>query len=135
MGWYGKKSRTSEEQCMNGVQTGHGPFKTCTICSVFWQTRDDFLDDPEISIVGYQVHFDALMEGLFLFNHSCGGTLSIKASEFSDLYAGPMFQNRQTGSDKCPGYCLYEEELGPCPAECDCAFVREIIQIIRNRGG
>lgn len=108
------------------------PFKTCTICKVVWQTRDAFLDDPDIFIVGYQVHFNALTEGLFLFNHACKGTLSVKADEFTDLYNGPVFKERLTDTAECPGHCLHEHALNPCPAECECSFVREIIQIIKN---
>jgi hypothetical protein len=133
MDWYGlEDNRTIKEEYMNNAQTEHGPFKACTICDTTWQTRSDFLGDPEIFIVGYQVHFDALVEGIFLFNHSCGGTLSINTVEFTDLYKGSVFQKRLTGGEECPGFCLYEEELGPCPAECECAFVREIIQIIKE---
>lgn len=107
-------------------------FKTCTICEAIWQTRDDFLADPDIFIVGYQVHFNALTEGLFLFNHSCRGTLAIKAGEFEDLYKGPVFQKRLTGTGECREHCLHSEDLDPCPAECECAFVREIVQIVNG---
>lgn len=117
---------------MNKLQTEHAPFKTCTICGIVWRTRDDFVDDPDIYIVGYQVHFNALTEGLFLFNHSCGGTLSIRAGEFADLYKGPVFQEQRTGTEECPGHCLHHEDLAPCPVKCECAFVREIVQIVKN---
>jgi len=120
---------------MNKPQTIHAPFKTCTICRTVWPSRNDFLDDPDIFIVGYQPHFKALTEGLFLFNHTCRGTLSIRAGEFEDLYSGPVFQTRLTGTEKCPGHCIHSKDLAPCPAECECSFVREIIQIIKNRGG
>jgi hypothetical protein len=108
------------------------PFKICTVCGAVWHTRDDFLGNPGISIVGYQVHFQALTSGLFLFNHSCQGTLSIKAELFTDLYKGPAFSKRKTGSKECPGHCLHKTDLAPCPVKCECAFVREIIQHIIN---
>jgi hypothetical protein len=120
---------------MNELNAEFHPFKTCPACDTTWQTRRDFLDDPGISIVGYQIHFGEPAEGIFLFNHSCMGTLSINAGEFRDLYNGPVFQERLTGTEECPGHCLYEKELAPCPAECECSFVREIVQIIKNRGG
>ncbi|MBN1472135.1 MAG: hypothetical protein JW925_10175 [Syntrophaceae bacterium] len=107
------------------------PFKTCPVCKQVWETRNDFLDDPEIDIVGYQVHFKELSEGLFLFNHSCNATMSLRAGVFEDLYSGPMFEDRLTGTDECPGYCLVEHELRPCPAKCDCAFAREVVQILK----
>jgi len=117
---------------MDRLQTEHGRFKTCTICNLFWRTRDDFLDDPGIFIVGYQVHFNTLTEGLFLFNHSCRGTLSIRAEEFRDLYKGPVWQDRRTGTEECPEHCLHNRDLDPCPVKCECAFVREIVQIVKN---
>lgn len=117
---------------MNKSQAETNPFKICSICKTVWRTRNDFLDDPDIFIVGYQVHFNELTEGLFLFNHSCRGTLSIKAGEFTDLYNGPVFSKRLTGSEDCSGHCLHVRELSPCPAKCDCAFVREIIQVVKN---
>lgn len=108
------------------------PFKTCTICKVVWQTRDDFLNDPAIFLIGYQANFDNLSLGLFLFNHSCGGTLSIKAGEFTDLYDGPIYKERLTGTRECPGHCLHERELNPCPEKCECSFVREVIRIVKK---
>lgn len=106
-------------------------FKSCTVCKKAWETRSDFLDDPDTLLVGYQVHFKDLTEGLFLFNHTCGATMTLRAGNFQDLYEGPMFDDRLTGTDECPGHCLVENELRACPARCDCAFVREILQVLK----
>ena len=110
-----------------------GEFKKCTFCGHLWQTREDFLQDAATAMIGYQVNFDNLHLGFFLFNHlKCGTTLGLAAGLFSDLYNGPVYKQRQTGSEKCPEYCLHEERLEPCPAECECAYVREIIQTVRQ---
>ena len=106
-------------------------FKVCPSCDFIWKNREDFLNDTGVEFIGYQVHFKELKAGLFLFNHSCKGTLAIKVSFFADLYNGPIFQKRATGTDDCSGFCLYEKNFDPCPVECECAFVREIIQIIK----
>ena len=106
-------------------------FKKCPVCKRVWETRTDFLDDPDIIIIGYQVHFKELSEGLFLFNHSCNATMTLRAGAFRALYDGPIFKTRLTGTDDCAGHCLVEDELRPCPAECDCAYVREIMQLIK----
>ncbi len=108
------------------------PFKKCQPCGFEWDSRDDFLGDPNMELIGYQANFDELETGLFLLNHSCHATLAIQASEFRDLYDGPVFAARATGSDECPGYCLRKNELRPCPTECECAYVREIIQVIKG---
>ena len=109
------------------------PFKICTLCGTAWPTRDDFLADPHIKLLGYSVHFKDLELGLFLFNHSsCLTTLAIKACAFTDLYEGPIFTERATGTASCPGYCLHQSELRPCPARCECAYVREVVDKASN---
>ena len=106
-------------------------FMTCGNCRKAWPTQDSFLSDPGIRIIGYQAAFAALETGGFLFNHSCGTTLALPVSRFRNLHHGPIFQTRQTGTDQCPGHCLNSDNLSPCPAQCECGFVREIIQVIR----
>ncbi len=109
-------------------------FKRCPCCGELWPSRADFLADPALEVVGYQADFRDLRLGLFLFNHDrCGTTLSAAAGEFADLYRGPVFAERKTGSDECPGYCLDRSILGGCSTECECAFVREVLQEVRRR--
>lgn len=108
------------------------PFKTCKVCDHLWPTRDSFVADDEIRLIGYQANIMAVEKGLFLFNHSCDGTLSINAMEFADLYDGPVYAEHKTGNSECPGYCLYVNDLRPCPAKCDCAFVRNILQLLKK---
>jgi len=107
-------------------------FKQCTACGVNWSSRDQFLEDPDIQLIGYQVNFVELLAGFFLFNHSCRTTLAITAETFEDLYNGPVFSERATGTEKCPEHCLHESDFSPCPVECECAFVREIIQYVNS---
>ena len=108
-------------------------FKVCPLCCLVWQTRDEFLADTTVELIGYQVHFTDLKLGYFMFNHdACGTTMALVAEKFSDMYPGEPFQKRLTGSDACPAYCLHEDELDPCPAACECSYVRDIIQTIRT---
>jgi len=109
-------------------------FKACPCCGRRWPTRESFLEDAALEIIGYQVNFRFLELGLFLFNHhECRTTLSVRADEFLDLYQGPVFEDRKTGSSECPGHCLHADELSRCPAACECAFVREVLQLVRRR--
>jgi hypothetical protein len=109
-------------------------FKICPHCGKTWLNRDVFLEDPGLEVIGYQVDFEAIEAGLFLFNHhDCKTTLAVRAGSFKDLHHGPFFSERNTGLDSCPGYCLRRQELEPCPAECACAWVRDVLQIIRQR--
>lgn len=108
-------------------------FKVCPKCEMIWKNRDDLLNDPEIDLVGYQVNFKDLKAGVFMFNHeTCETTLSIRAELFLDLYSGPLFRERKTGTDSCPGYCLYEQNMMTCPAKCECAYVRTILHKIKT---
>ena len=107
-------------------------FKKCPKCDFIWLTRKEFLGDPGAMIIGYQVQFQELVAGLFMFNHTCGTTLVIAAAAFRDLYDGPVFAEPLTGTEECPEYCLRKDELRWCPAKCACAYVREIIQVINN---
>ena len=107
-------------------------FKRCPMCGTSWSSRDDFLQDPDVGLVGYQVNFANLVAGIFLFNHDCGDTLSIPVEAFSDMHAGPVFLDRATGTSECPGQCLREDELDPCPAKCECNYVREVLQRVKT---
>ena len=104
--------------------------KQCTTCGFEWATREHFLEDPNIVTIGYQVNFHELEAGIFLFNHSCGTTLGILAHDFRSLYDGPLFTKRATETEECPEFCLHQHDLRPCPVECECAYVREIMQLI-----
>ncbi len=106
-------------------------FKVCGMCGKAWRSRDEFLADPEIRCIGYQVHYEDLELGLFDFNHeTCGTTMMIRASHFTDLYAGPPYTKRLTGTEDCPGYCLHRTELRSCPAQCICAYIRSVLDTI-----
>jgi hypothetical protein len=108
-------------------------FKECSMCTEIWCTRDEFLSDPNLTIKGYMANFDHLELGIFLFDHKiCKTTLAIQASQFTDMYNGPIYKRRLTGIEDCPEYCLVKKELKPCPAECECAYVREVLNKVNN---
>jgi|MTBAKMStandDraft_1061839.scaffolds.fasta_scaffold02877_5 hypothetical protein len=107
------------------------PYKQCKRCRKTWRDSSEFLSDPELRFHAYQASFEELETGLFLFEHSCKTTLSIQAGEFSHLYQGPVFKERATGTEECPGFCGKAGNLEPCTVECECAYIREVMQIIR----
>jgi len=110
-------------------------FKQCPSCGYVWHKREDFLEDPSVRIIGYQVNFSELELGFMLFNHdTCKTTMALAVSAFRDLYAGPVFAERLTDSNPCPGYCMKQYMLEPCPARCECAYVRTLLQTIRTWG-
>jgi len=110
-------------------------FKTCSRCRHAWPERDDFVADPQVELIGYQFNATDLESGLFLFNHTaptCRTTLGIAAKVFSDLHQGPIFESRLFGGPECPAYCLRKDILDACPKACECRFVRDILQVVRN---
>lgn len=107
-------------------------FMVCTNCGFSWKGRENFLADNGVKIIGYQVNFEQLKAGFFLFNHICGTTFTLDVHSFEDLYNGDIFTDKVTGSDQCPGHCLHKSNLEPCPVKCECAFVREIIQVLKK---
>ena len=107
-------------------------FKICPLCEHPWKDRENFLTDPGLTIVGYQARFDDENSGLFLFNHTCETTLAVEVELFDDLYKGPRYDEPLTGTDECSELCLHTDELSPRGARCKYAFLREIIQIIKN---
>ncbi|MBN1866035.1 hypothetical protein JW916_01965 [Candidatus Sumerlaeota bacterium] len=110
-----------------------GVFKECPLCGHQWLSRSEFLSDSEVEILGYQVSYEDLNLGLLYFNHLvCRTTFTIEAGDFADLYEGEVFQESRAGTEDCPEYCHRIRELRPCPVECECAYVREIIQVIRS---
>jgi hypothetical protein len=108
-------------------------FKKCPGCHLIWESRDQFLVDPDITLIGYQVNYNALQLGLFLFNHKiCKTTLALYARDFKSLSPGPIYKQQKINSEECPDYCLHESILEPFPVKCECAYVRDIMHKIRN---
>ena len=108
-------------------------FKKCSGCGKVWTDRSLFISDPDVEVAGYQINFDNLQLGLFLFNHMvCKSTISMETGAFRDLYDGPVYLEKKRGTGACSGLCLHSGELKPCPARCECAYVREIIQVLKN---
>ncbi len=104
-------------------------FKKCNTCKHIWETRRDFIDDENIVLIGYQANFMNLEAGHLYFNHNCKNTIVLSTDQFTDLYNGPIFSESKTGTDECPQFCLRKEELKRCTNECECAYVRDIIQM------
>ncbi len=102
------------------------------MCDFKWSSRDCFLRDPDLETIGYQVDFEALESGLYLFNHTCGTTLAILVSTFTDLYKGPIYLESFSQTPECPGHCLHEEELSPCPNKCKNSYLRDVLVKIKK---
>ena len=107
-------------------------FKQCNMCKEVWRDCSEFLSDPDVKLFGYQATPEKLEAGLFYFHHSCNNTIIIDVEVFTYLYDGEIFNDNFSGTDKCAEFCLHKYELDPCPNKCECAYVREVLQIVRN---
>ncbi|MFP4458937.1 MAG: hypothetical protein ACLFSQ_05055 [Candidatus Zixiibacteriota bacterium] len=65
-------------------------FHKCPSCGKIWRTRDEFLDDPDLVVIGYQENYPQPGQGFFLFNHNCGTTTGVSVDKFADLYYRPL---------------------------------------------
>ncbi len=111
-------------------------FKKCPMCSTKWESRDEFLEDISLDLNGYQVAYEEVELGLFYFTHKvkgCHTTLALRAETFYDLNSNMPHETLKKGSEDCPGYCHDKDQLDHCEVQCEGAFVREIIQIIKER--
>jgi hypothetical protein len=110
-------------------------FKKCPSCFTSWATRNDFLRDGSLELNGYKADFQKLEYGLFFFTHKvadCFSTMALEAGDFLDLYTGTIYLESKTLTDECPRYCIDEKQLNRCEAKCECAFVREVLQIVKK---
>ena len=117
---------------------GSGISEKCPNCNEIRPTQKQFIFDRQLELNGSMADFEKLEYGLFLFTHNLTdrrSTMAIRVCDFMNLYTGPMYKERKTGTEECPGYCLDSEQLSRCEAMCECAFSRENIHIIRMRKG
>lgn len=115
----------------------YSDFKTCTVCAHRWPRIADLVRDESLYINGYQASFSDAHEGLFLVTHTvdgCGTTLAIMAGALKKLYTGPEHTFRMAFTERCPGRCLHQDDLGPCSNDCDMRWVRDVLQVLRQHG-
>ncbi len=107
-----------------------GPFRACGMCHKQWATRQDFIADPKLRLLGLQAvphHADG---NLLVFEHDCGTTVSVLAWRLRDLLPaedrGEEGLPLLYGSEGCKGYCTRLEELSACDRSCSNARDRRL---------
>jgi len=100
------------------------------MCRKQWATRQEFLADPNLRLLGLQAvphHADG---NLLMFEHDCGTTVSVLAWRLRDLL--PPEQRGEEdlpslyGSEQCSGFCNKLEELSACDLACSSARDRRL---------
>lgn len=120
---------------MPAVKKEKALFKTCD-CGKGWSTRDDFLRDRFVKILGYQPDFVNHKYNHFLFQHrikKCGGFLAVRASDFADLREKACPNELCAGTENCPGYCMNTLDLRVCSVACRNANDREVAARLSSR--
>ena len=110
-------------------------FKKCD-CGRSWKTRESFLKDGKVKIVGYQPDLINHKYNHFVFFHrtkDCGQFFGIRASDFSDLRDGRCPKDLCMGQEDCPGYCTDTLDLRVCSVACRNATDREVAARISKR--
>jgi hypothetical protein len=110
-----------------------GPFKICTSCERRWDTREQFLDDPTIVLLGYQSFLPDDVLGLFMFNHDCGTTLTIRAARLEDLHDGPIYRARRDWVQHGAETCLASSTDHACPPTCECEYVKHVSEAVGRK--
>ena len=108
-------------------------YKVCGNCQAGWNTREAFINDPEVELVGLQADVENPECGFYLFNHNrkaCGSTLAERVGVFADLHDGTPHAQSRYGLDDCEGRCARVEDLEICHAHCRNAFAREVAQAL-----
>ncbi|GMW01693.1 MAG: hypothetical protein AMXMBFR84_28300 [Candidatus Hydrogenedentota bacterium] len=104
----------------------------CRGCNQVWLEREGLISDPAIALAGYQANFDNLESGRFVFTHECGASFSVCVKSFLTLCAEHVHTGYRLNGEACPGYCMHEHELDPCGAECECAYIRNVLDVVRK---
>ena len=113
-------------------------FKLCNKCKTEWKSRNDFLNDSNIVMIGLMANNDNYKRGAYLFNHilpdgSCNTTIGLFVDNFLDMCSGEIYGQLKMGTDECSGLCVSIYELENCTAHCRNAIARIIMQEILNK--
>ena len=97
------------------------PFKTCSFCQKSWETRKDFLLDPDIILIGYQPDPMELQYGMGYFNHNldkCRTTLTILQGELCKEPLENMEPLISQYQNNCPSSCSEILPMVKCKRDC-----------------
>jgi hypothetical protein len=112
------------------------------MCGHRWATREQFLEDPTIRLVGLQVVGNLPDANVVIFEHTCGTSVSILAKRLHDLL-GPVAPDEWPlallfGTKDCHGLCTDLANLDGCDRPCRNAYDQRltawIARMIARRG-
>ncbi len=80
-------------------------FKKCPMCNNIWNSKEEFLNDENVNLIGYQKYMGLYGGGYLLFKHRtkfCGTTIAIKAAFFSDNTSSTQRLKRIINKERGP---------------------------------
>jgi hypothetical protein len=113
-------------------------FRTCGACRQRWLSAEDFLDDPQLRVVGLQVAPHVPEANLLVFEHGCGSSVSVLTRRLRSLLTEPEEKpavDDVYGAPECNRYCQRLEEWAACDRPCVNARDRRLLQVILARKG
>ena len=109
------------------------------MCRKQWATRQDFISDPELRLLGLQAVPNFPDANLLVFEHECGTSVSVLASRLRDLIPDPEPDDPSLpllqGTESCRGYCNRLEELEVCDQRCSNARDRRLTLWLADQPG
>ena len=113
------------------------PFRTCGMCRKTWATREDFLEDPGIRLLGLQAVPELADANVLVFEHECGTSVSVLAHKLRDLLA-PAEAHDATlpllyGTEACQKLCTNIASRSTCDRPCRNAYDRRLSTGIADR--
>jgi hypothetical protein len=111
------------------------PFQVCGACRRPWPAWDDFVRDPAVRLLGLQSSSTAPDFNLLVFEHGCGGSISILCKRLRQLLPKPEPGEppaRLLGTEQCRGHCRLLEDLEACDAPCGSARDRKLILLVQR---
>jgi hypothetical protein len=117
------------------AESATSSFQVCGACSRAWPTWDRFVRDPAVRLLGLQSSITTPDFNLLVFEHGCGGSISILSTRLRHLLPEPEPGDppaRLLGSDQCRGHCRLLEDLEACDAPCSNARDRKLILLVQR---
>lgn len=108
-------------------------FRACGSCRRDWPTAAAFLGDAALTVIGLQVAEHLPDANLIVFEHSCGSSVSVRASRLRFLLPDPAEGGDLPslyGSEECQGLCKRLEEWKTCDRRCVNARDRQLLQLV-----
>ncbi|NJD17899.1 MAG: hypothetical protein FIA95_01235 [Gemmatimonadetes bacterium] len=106
-------------------------FKVCGSCRRTWHTWEEFVTDPEVRLLGLQSRASVPEATVLVFEHFCGGSVSILTHRLHHLVPGhpaagwPSLRD----TDRCPAHSLDISDHRRCVERCRHVLDREIVAI------